>query len=176
MRVRDYSFDDYKNHLVETMEQLYMLGYTEVKDNTYDLSFNTRAKYKYGSCRLKGANHYEIELNKNFADVSPIEEIKKTIMHELIHSIKGCMNHKEGWKRVVNKVNAKYGYDIERTKAVAEYVSIVQSQETAPQYQILYQGCGHVFKYKRNSKNVQLIRNQTGRLKCSCGSCNLVLL
>ena len=47
--------------------------------------------------------------------------LKNTIIHELLHTCVGCMNHKAKWKFYADKVNRAYGYDdIKRTSTADE--------------------------------------------------------
>ena len=43
------------------------------------------------------------------------------MMHELIHSITGCMNHGPNFQYVVNLVNSKFGYDVHITSYYDSY-------------------------------------------------------
>lgn len=38
-----------------------------------------------------------------------------TIIHELLHTCPGCMNHGKQWKTWAEKVRKTYGYNIKRT-------------------------------------------------------------
>lgn len=45
---------------------------------------------------------------------------KNTIMHEILHTVDGCLNHGAKWKAVADKVNKAYGYNIKRCTSSSE--------------------------------------------------------
>lgn len=75
---------------------------------------NVRARKRYGQCKLIRSGCYSIDISEAIfdADDNVIEEV---ILHELIHSCKGCMNHGVLWKQYVHMINEKYGYNITTT-------------------------------------------------------------
>ena len=46
--------------------------------------------------------------------------MKNTIIHELLHTCKGCMKHTGEWKQLAEKVNRYYGYNIKRCDSADE--------------------------------------------------------
>lgn len=49
-----------------------------------------------------------------------IDGLKNTIIHELLHTCKGCMKHTGEWKQLAEKVNRYYGYNIKRCDSADE--------------------------------------------------------
>ena len=84
---------------------------------------NARFKSTWGKCRLdKKHNTYKIEINPCLLndDISDIS-LKDTIIHEILHTCKNCLNHGTEWKRLANIVNKKYPqYHIKRTTSAKE--------------------------------------------------------
>lgn len=98
----------------ECMYELDLLGipYAEIPKERWTV--NTRAKSRLGQARKRNGE-YSINISADILhDKYPLEFLKNTVIHELLHTCKGCMNHGEKWKAYAEKVNAKYGYNIER--------------------------------------------------------------
>lgn len=87
--------------------------------NIVKLEVNYRFKKTWGQCSYvnKNENKFKIEIAAKLLqdDIDDIST-KNTIIHELLHSCKDCMNHGNEWKRLANIVNKKYPqYNIKRT-------------------------------------------------------------
>ena len=105
----------------------------------------------------------------------PDEELAKirfqsTIIHELIHTIPGCMNHGSKFQRICYLVNKKYPQYRLQTATGAEDFGI-QLDEPTPKYKIICKCCGKEYLYQRKPKlNINMY-------KCSkCGKSNLELV
>lgn len=60
----------------------------------YRFSINTRAKKRWGCCRVVANGVYNIEISERLlADDVSDQATKNTIMHELIHAVEGCLSH-----------------------------------------------------------------------------------
>lgn len=82
--------------------------------NVIKIDVNTRSKKCWGQCRKIG-NNYIIEVNQILLrEDTDIDGLKNTIIHELLHTCKGCMKHTGEWKQLAEKVNRYYGYNIKR--------------------------------------------------------------
>ena len=46
----------------------------------------------------------------------PINELKETIIHELIHTCDGCWKHTKTWMKYARILNTKYGYELTTSK------------------------------------------------------------
>ena len=77
---------------------------------------NSRAKARLGLCKKTG-NGYVIEIAEILLDERTDEKhgLKNTIIHELLHTCRGCMKHTGKGAELAAKVNAAYGYSIKRT-------------------------------------------------------------
>lgn len=87
---------------IECMRELENIG---IKcGNVIKIDINTRAKKRWGQCRKIG-NNYIIEVNQILLrEDTDIDGLKNTIIHELLHTCKGCMKHTGEWKQLILNV------------------------------------------------------------------------
>ena len=98
--------------------------FPELQYNHYQVEIKPMTNaYAYIQLKKYGfANSYIITINQNWLNKNPpIEHIRNTIFHEILHSCKECMNHGKKWKYYAQKVNQKYGTNIARTAEYEEY-------------------------------------------------------
>lgn len=82
---------------------------------------NTRAKSRWGRCQISSNGKFIISISDRLLmEDADIKGLKNTIIHELLHTCSGCMNHKTKWKFYADKVNREYGYNIKRTSTADE--------------------------------------------------------
>ena len=92
--------------------------------NVLAFEINTRAKNRWGQCERVSSilNCFTININCMLLDEKNSEQaLIDTLMHELLHTCKGCFNHKNEWKRLAEKVNKIYNYNIKRTYSPVDY-------------------------------------------------------
>ncbi len=154
-----------KEYTIRCMKELEAVGIEY--GNIIEVKVNTRAKKRWGQCRAVPGG-YSININAVLLDERNDEQgLKETIIHELLHSCKGCMNHSEKWKRLATKVNRAYNYNIKRC-STAEDKGV--QEETTPislhtvNYVIKCNKCGCTYIRKRMSKVVQ----HPERYRCGC--------
>lgn len=126
------------------------------------VKINSRAKRRFGQCRKVpyGEYDYEIEINEALLKATK-EKIMNTLVHEILHTCKGCMNHGKTWKAYAHEMNVKYGYDISTTTSY-EAIGI---ERPAFKYTIECQGCGTLIGRQQRSKLVK----QPYLYRCKCG-------
>jgi len=118
-----------------------------------EICVNTTAKKRYGQCRLLPDKTFSIQISELLlADSISKQAVKHTIIHELLHSVPGCMNHKAKWVKMATKVNKAYGYQIRRISSLEERG--ISSEEillpsAKPKYQLQCVNCSHTFNYYR---------------------------
>lgn len=85
------------------------------------LVINSRPKRRLGMCKLlnpREVRHemqiFQIELSELTLHLSR-EILQDTLVHELLHTCKGCFNHGAQWKQYAEWMNAIYGYHISTT-------------------------------------------------------------
>ena len=129
--------------------------------NIVSIEVNYRAWKRYGHCRVvKRAKNWEDNLYSInissflLAGDVPDESVKNTIIHELLHSCKDCMNHKREWKKQADVVYRKLGYKIKRTTSYEEkgLDESVMVPQRGYKYVFRCQGCGAEVKRMRRSK------------------------
>lgn len=138
---------------IEIMEELDI----PIAQNVYFI-VNSRAKSRYGQCKkiYSWDNEYEIEVSDMVLDKEvPIKSLETVILHELLHTVEGCMNHGAKWKMLANKINKAYGYEIERTSN-REKLGIKEPRKPrAINYKLECNCCGQVVTRTRKSDLIQ---------------------
>lgn len=137
--------------------------------NVISWEVNTRAKNRWGQCRYIGGRRYSINItNRLLDDNLPDEAAKQTIIHELLHSVNGCMNHGPNWKRVADKVNRAYHYNIKRTTSYDEK-GVEPPKPREPKYIVRCPSCGYQWKHYRKCFAVE------NPMLCTCSKCGVKL-
>lgn len=141
-------------------QQLAEVGY-DLSKNHYEYRFSSRMKKRLGHCERIGRDTYEIVINEDYFKQASDKIVINTIMHEHIHSIPGCMNHKEKFKMVGNIVNNRFGYNIQRcTNTQGEY-----DYSQAYKYKFICTECDASWRYIRRPKFAKNLS------KCICPHC-----
>ena len=133
---------------------------------------NTRAKSRWGQCCVV-PNGYSININIALLDEeSSINGLKEVIIHELLHTCDGCMNHGKKWKMLASKVNGVYGYNVKRAQSASEigvspeYERLINARrEESIKYVIVCTECGKKYRRKRMCGVVKNPENY------ACGYC-----
>ena len=159
---------DFQKYINECKAELDKIGikYGEI----IEWSINTRAKKRWGQCR-KIPGGYAININVILLDErNDVEGLKNTIIHELLHSCKGCMNHGAEWKRLAERVKRAYGYDIKRTCPAAgigvKKETMPVRKQVEPKYIVQCECCGQLIKRQKRS---DLIKHTS---LYTCGRCH----
>lgn len=119
------------------------------------------ANYKtaLGKCRRSSLlNRYTIYLSKYLLECDE-KLIKETIIHELIHTLKGCFNHGYNFIRYANFIKSKTGYNIVIKNSNPQFGQKIQKK-----YKITCLDCGKVFYRHRLDKYAKM-----GYYKHACG-------
>lgn len=145
--------------------------YVEEIKNQVDLPFSDicafkthNDSYSLGRCQrvsFFNGEHikYIISLNNKMLKCSE-QDIKNTLLHELIHTIDGCFNHGDRFKYYAEKVNQKYGYHIARTNSVKGF-----KEQIKYKYAIKCTQCGKTQKFIKKSNVVKY----PSLYICKCG-------
>ena len=92
--------------------------------------------------------------------------LETTVMHEILHTCEGCMNHGQTWKNLADKVNRAYGYNIKRATS-AEEKGIDPVVEKVIRYRFVCHGCNGIVDRQRKSEFTE----HYWRYRCArCGS------
>ena len=136
---------------------------------------------------ITGKWEYRIRISKVTLDPRVSDEHSKdTIIHELIHTVPGCWDHKYGFKDVAALVNDCYAcYHISRTANAAamgitrEVVAEYGRPRLQKKYIVGCFGCGAKYIYHKQTKLVKILASKGGAVKtnytCPCG-CNTFVL
>lgn len=131
---------------------------------------NTRAKHRWGQCK-KVPGGYIINISRRLlGEDVPLDSLKNTVIHELLHTCKNGYGHKGAWKRLADRVNTAYGYNIKRCSS-EEDKGVEAETEPAkePKYRLVCEGCNTVFERYRASR---LTKNPE---KFRCGICGGII-
>lgn len=135
------------------------------------LKINARAVRRFGRCRKLPDGTYEIEISSRLLDPSVDPSYARdTMIHELLHTCRGCMNHGTRWKRYVNRVNDRFGFQIsdspyKETERSRQRSSEVPSPVRTPSYVFRCSGCGiQILRYRAS----EFTRNYH---RYACGKC-----
>ena len=131
-----------------------------------DIVPNSRAKSRWGQC-CKRADGFHININIVLLkdDVSD-KTTKETIMHEVLHTCKGCMNHGHEWQRLADIVNDCYNYHVKRCTSENEKGVSLERKNREYKYVFECEKCGQ--KINR-AKMSDFVKN-TNRYRCGkCG-------
>lgn len=123
--------------------------------NVTKLSWNGRFKNVNGRCKRRG-DEYQIEISKMFLDRP--DEVRKTMAHELLHTVEGCFNHKDMFKGYGNILKKK-GYHVAR---LANY----KFDDDDYKYVMRCKHCGQLIRQHRMTR---FIKDPAG---WKCGKCN----
>ena len=153
---------DLTEYALKCMEELDSIGIEY--GNVIDINVNKRFKSTWGQCK-KVPDGYVININPVLVDEKNSEDgLKNTIMHELLHSCDGCMNHGPKWKEVVETVNRKLGYGIKRISSSAEKGVLEETRNIKIKYRIVCQKCGNELIRSKVTKVVKY----PNMYRCGC--------
>jgi len=167
-----YTLADVLDEVHECARLVAALGYPELLRNHYTVEFSTRRVKNYGTCQKIGNGEYKIVINKHYLELASPENVHNTIVHEVIHSVTGCMNHKEKWKAVAGKVNTAYKFTtisrLGHDDAYYDgYVAQHKRSKLPYKYRVTCSSCNHSWRYKRKSNVVESAPRGT----CTCPYC-----
>lgn len=133
--------------------------------NIVSFEVNSRAKKRWGQCKYTTlTDTYRIQVsNRLLEDYVPEKSVKQVIIHEILHTCKGCLNHGKTWKRYAELVNETYGYDISRTASASALG--VNTDQINIKHQFVCKNCGKVINRMRESKFTKNYQHY------SCGRC-----
>lgn len=149
--------------------------YMEMLDNiginhgiTKEFVPSTRATRRWRQCRKLPDSRYSININADLLDErNDVNNLKNTLIHELLHSVDGCMNHGENCKRAANKVYLAYGIDITRSSSAEDKQAVyVRNKAVSTNLYVLEcEKCHQMIRRQKMSKAIQ----HPERYRCRCG-------
>ena len=138
------------NNTIELANKILSEVYSNYNTPTIKEIVYTKARSYWAMCKCLGGNKYQLRISDIF-ELIPDENIARcrftsTIIHELIHTISGCMNHGRRFHLICNLVNCKYPQYKLQTTTTSEEVGIVIEEKT-PRYLVVCEHCGKEYKY-----------------------------
>lgn len=118
-----------------------------------EIVINTRLRKTLAICEKKGKN-YVITFNSHIMETDK-NILIQIMLHELIHTIKGCLNHGPKFKKYCKILNDKYGFNIDTHFPARE---ITYTNMTI--YRYTCSKCHKQFFFYKNTKYNRV---------CSCG-------
>ena len=141
----------------------------DISNNITEVKSNGRLRTVLGKCKYnRRTGNYSIEINTCLlTDEAETQAAKETIIHELIHTCPGCMNHGYEWKRRGDRASRMLGYNVSRLTSVdvLEAQGVEVKQETY-KYALVCDNCNKEYKFKRLCGKLEY----PSRYKC--GRCN----
>lgn len=141
----------------------------DISDCIVKVEVNGRLRTVLGRCNYNyRTGNYSIEINSCLlTDEAETQAAKETIIHELIHTCPGCMNHGYEWKRRGDRVSRMLGYDVCRLQNIDTLNKWgVEVKEESWKYALVCNDCGNQYKRKRWS---DALANPS---RFRCGRCN----
>ena len=120
---------------------------------------NTRAKKRYGRCILQNGT-YTIEISAYLVDAG-LRTIHEVVVHEVLHTCPGCMNHGPLWKQYASMMTKRYGYTVERTAKTP----LITEKPAEARYILQCSNCGIQIRRMKKSSVVE----HPERYRCTCG-------
>jgi predicted SprT family Zn-dependent metalloprotease len=146
--------------LQETIGQLRAVGIPISRKIHPQVEVNTRAQRRLGCCTRRQGQYF-IQVSARILETPQL--LRQTLLHELLHTCYGCLNHGKRWKQYAQKVGEALGVEITRTAAMEGPVDPLRQEEV--KYLLRCQSCGRVIPRKRRSKAV----DHPERYRCPCG-------
>ena len=114
----------------------------------------------WGQCHLLPSGAFEIYVSPRLLENE--DALLETLLHEIVHTCKGCFNHGVKWKKYAEKINTEYGTHLKRCTSESEKAVT----PVVPKYIIKCEKCGYEYPRMKFTKMVE------GDYKnCECSIC-----
>lgn len=130
---------------------------------------NDRIRSRFGSCKKTGSKRegngkYIIEISGRLMECDD-PAVETVLLHELLHTCPGCMNHGKRWKAYAEMLNRKYGYDIRPASRYEAFGLEDPGSKEPVRYRIVCKKCGMEIVRKRRCPLVENVD------RYRCGKC-----
>jgi len=157
---------DFRELILQSIQEIRAVGIEP--GNIVKWSINRRAKSRWGLCTKHPDGTYSIEISSRLLEDEKVSEkdCKDTIIHEILHSCKGCSGHTGRWKQYAEIMNRTYGYNIKRvTSSEEKGLERYESKSRSPKYIYRCKKCGQLIIKKRKCKFTKYYKHY------GCGIC-----
>lgn len=169
-----YTRQQLNQWLREEQKNLIGLG-IPVSDDICPVIRISKATSWYGQCqqnRVCQGKRYQFQISISAYHLQSSQRaIRNTLIHELLHTCPGCLNHGAKWKGYASLVQQQWGYQIIRAGGDKDSDSAIEAarQEKRAGYQTKYllvcAKCGQEFIRYRKSNLVL----HPEKYRCKCG-------
>ena len=118
----------------------------------HKIIINSRLKRRWGSCTKKKDGSYVIKISSVLLDESvPLDSLKDTVYHELLHTAPNGMSHKKTWLQLAQKVNQATGLNIKpRTPASEKGIVTDYANDSSVKFLCVCENCGaEIVRYQK---------------------------
>lgn len=132
---------------------------------------------KNGGMCIRHNKQFRILFSKYILKFDDVD-IDEIIVHELLHTIRGCFNHKNKWLVYAHKANEVFSLNV--TQYMRDGLHLIDKEQAKKNYRpfkyfIKCENCNRVFGYKILSKPYKSILSNEKMYWCGkCGSYELV--
>ena len=154
-----YTEVDIFREIKDITQTLKDLKIADITNQYYLVEFNNRKNSRvHGMCTyigtLDGIPRYKITINKAYLQNSDPQSVHDTIVHEVLHSIPGCMNHGKKWSYCARQfMTALPQFNISRCTNNEGFNNYLKkAMETQAKYTIICKKCGARFYKTRKSQ------------------------
>ncbi len=124
------------------------------------VALNHRARTRFGCCRRRDGVYYiEIAAALPAAGEGAVRQV---LAHEVLHTCPGCANHGSQWRRWAARMNAAWGYHIQRTDS---HQALGLPDDRPARYLVVCRRCGRELPRMKRSPVVA----HPERYRCRCG-------
>ena len=149
----NYTIKDLEIEVGKSLEFLKTLGFET--GSVTNIVWN-RALKVLGTCKRTNIvlNIFTLRFNKKYLEIADPVNAHSTIMHECIHTVKGCMNHGSKFKKIADILNNKYGYCIHRITIDENYSNFMKKIKTESGYDIYCKNCNKFLGHRVRKSNI----------------------
>lgn len=169
-----YTKDQVNQWLQEEMEALIAMGIPVSGDICPEIRFSKATSW-YGLCQQNRIHHgkrYKFVISISEYHLQSSERaVRNTLIHELLHTCPGCLNHGPKWKTYACIVQQRSGYNITRAGGDKDADSVIEAARREKragyqtQYLLVCTKCGQEFTRYRKSNLVL----HPEKYRCKCG-------
>lgn len=130
----------------------------------------SKAYSYYGLCET-GDNDKTVDISiSHICLIAGMEEVKSTILHELIHAMPCTHGHDATWKQIAKEISKIYNIPITTGYGDKPSEKVLQAERKASKYIVKCISCNHKWFYQRKTRTVQGIMKNPRF--CTCPYCH----